>query len=84
MSLKSFDCSNPKQYKKYIGKHCLFKKYSWEEYSKIYIMDIRDGIVRYTLSDDTVHYSDIIKFDGMYFMINPFFEEPEVLQNEYV
>ena len=80
MSLGVFHSDNPKQYRKYIRKHCLYKQYKWEEYDKIHILDIRDGIVKYTLRDDTVHYSDIIKFEGMYFTINPFQEESEGLK----
>ena len=72
-----------KKKKQYIGQWCLFKN-TWEhDYTKIFVIDITDGLIKYRYSNsDTQTVEDVSEFDHVVFFPSPFKDdivEPEKL-----
>lgn len=72
MSLKKF--TEEKQ-DTYIGKWCLYKTYYWEKYQRLYVIDIKDGLIKYNDDLGRVVFADISEFEDLYFRIDPFSQD---------
>ena len=62
-----------KKKKQYIGKWCLYKN-TWEhDYTKIFVIDITDDLIKYRYSNrDTQTIEDVSEFDHVIFFPSPF------------
>ena len=62
-----------KKKKQYIGNWCLFKRCYESQYTKIYVIDIVDNLIKYKYSNnDREIIEDIREFETTTFFISPF------------
>jgi len=65
-----FDKEHPERY---VGKWCLYKKSYEHEYTKVYIYDVKNGIVKYRTSHGSNEcYCPQEEFDCCEFIVSPF------------